>query len=94
VRGQHPYHYPTAAVIPVVYGVYPVAAPLITAGLSWAIVTGSRAQWRACGTAVAVAVVGTAAAFAGPAGAWAVAGLGLCLLLLASAVVSYRQQRA
>jgi hypothetical protein len=153
VRGQHPYRYPTAAVIPVVvalgllnlgatvlvarrattgvtrrtrlrpaeifvqviiwvgvfvaiipmalngvsdsvvYGVYPVAAPLIAAGLTWAVTMAARAQWRKCGTALAVAVVGTAAVFAGPAGAWAVAGVGLCIALLGSAAALTWQQR-
>ena len=77
----------------VVYGVYPVAAPLIVAGLTWAVTMAARAQWRKCDTALAVAVVGTAAVFAGPAGAWAVAGVGLCIALLGSAAALTWQQR-
>jgi hypothetical protein len=153
VRGQHPYHHPTAAVIPVVaglavvnliavvtvarratagvagrsrlrpaeiaiaavawigvfavlgvlagagvshsvvYGTYPAAAPLMAAGLAWAGIMAARRSWRPCGAAAATAVVGAASALAGPAGAWAVAGAGLCAVLLASAAVIARRQR-
>jgi hypothetical protein len=78
----------------IVYGVYPMTAPLIVAGLAWAAITARRAEWRQSGTAAAVAIVGIAGLFAGPAGAWAVAGVGLCLVLLASAaVIAWRQRR-
>jgi hypothetical protein len=77
-----------------VYGVYPMTVPLIVAGLAWAAITARRAKWRQFGTAVAVVVVGIAGAFAGPAGAWAVAGAGLCLALIGSAAaVAWRQRR-
>jgi hypothetical protein len=155
VRGQHPYHWPTTAVIPVAvvlgivnfvvtvtvakratagvsgrsrvrpadialwvalwvsvfvvmgiligagvsdtiaYGIYPAAVPLIAAGLIWAAITAARANWRACGTAVAVAVVGAVSVFAGPAGAWLVAGVGLCVVLLGTAAaIVWRQRRS
>ena len=154
VRGQHPYKYPTAAVIPVViafgvlnfgatvavarratagvsgrsrlrraeiavmavawvgvfavmgalagagvskafvYGPYPATVPLMAAGLAWAGIMAARASWRACGSGLAVAAVGAVGAFAGPAGAWAVAGVGLFLELLGSAaVIAWRQRR-
>ena len=41
-----------------------------------------------------IAATGVAGAFAGPAGSWAVAGLGLCAVLLAKAAAVARQQRA
>jgi len=79
----------------IVYGLYPVAVPLIAAGLAWAGMMAQRADWRACGTGLAVAAVGTVGAFAGPAGAWAVAGVGLCVTLLGSAaVIAWRQRRS
>jgi hypothetical protein len=78
----------------IVYGIYPAAVPLIAAGLAWAGVMAARANWRACGTALAVAVVGAVGVFAGPVGAWAVAGVGLCVVLLASAAVIAWRQRA
>ena len=153
VRGQHPYQYPTAAVIPfviafgvlnliatltvrrratagvsgrsrlrpaeiavltviwvgvyvvmgvmigagvsdrIVYGLYPITAPLILAGLAWAVITATRADWQSCGTGLAVAITGAVALAAGPAGSWLAAGIGLCLTLLGSAAVIVWQQR-
>jgi hypothetical protein len=78
----------------IVYGIYPATVPLMAAGLVWAGIMALRANWRACGTAVAVAVVGAAGAFAGPAGAWAVVGVGLCVVLLGTAAaIAWRQRR-
>ena len=78
----------------IVYGVYPVTAPLIVGGLAGAAVMAARRRWRTCGTSLAAALVGTVAVFAGPVGAWAVAGVGLCLVLLATAAAIAWQQRA
>jgi len=77
----------------VVYGLYPATVPLIVAGLAWAGIMAARANWRACGTGLAVAAVGAVGAFAGPAGAWAVAGVGLCAVLLGLAAARLWQQR-
>jgi hypothetical protein len=78
----------------VVYGLYPVSAPLIVAGLAWAGIMAARADWRKFGTALAVAVTGAVALLAGPAGVWLVAGVGLCVTLLGSAAaVAWRQRR-
>ena len=68
-----------------VYGVYPTTVPLIVVGLAWATIMAIRANWRRCGAALAVAVVGAAGLLAGPVGAWAVAGVGVCVVLLATA---------
>ena len=78
----------------IVYGLYPATVPLIVAGLAWAGIMAARADWRACGTALAVAAVGAVGALAGPAGAWAVAGVGLFAVLLGSAAASAWQRRA
>lgn len=78
----------------VVYGTYPAAVPLLAAGLAWAGIMAARGNRRACGTSLGIAVVGAVGVFAGPVGAWAVAGLGICLVLVASAVVIARRQRA
>lgn len=78
----------------IVYGIYPAAVPLIAAGLAWAGIMAARANRRACGTALAVAVVGAVGVFTGPVGAWAVVGVGLCVVLLGSAAVIARRQRA
>lgn len=79
----------------VVYGTYPVTAPLIAAGAAWAAIMAARGEWRRFTTAAAVTVTGIAGLFAGPAGAWAVAGAGLGLTLLGSAAaVAWRQRRS
>jgi hypothetical protein len=77
-----------------VYGQYPTTVPLIVAGLAWAGIMAARAQWRRCVTGLAVAAVGAVGAFAGPAGAWAVAGVGLCAVLLGYAAAIAWQRRA
>ena len=72
---------------------YPTTV-LIVPGLAWAAVA-ARAGWRRCGTGLAVAAVGAVGAFAGPAGSWAVAGVGLCTVLLGeAAAVAWRQRRS
>ncbi len=77
----------------VVYGTYPVTVPLIAAGLAWAGISAARADWLNCGIGLATAVTGAVALSAGPAGAWAVAGVGLCLTLTGHAAVIVRRQR-
>jgi hypothetical protein len=78
----------------VVYGLYPVTVPLIAGGLAWAAIMAARADWRKFSTALAVAVTGILGLFAGPAGVWLVAGIGLCVTLLGSAAaVAWRQRR-
>jgi hypothetical protein len=73
------------------YSQYPTTV-LIIPGLAWAVVMAARAGWPSSATGLAVAVVGVAGLFAGPAGAWAVAGVGLCVVLLArAAAIAWRQ---
>jgi hypothetical protein len=72
----------------IAYGVYPAAAPLIVVGATLAGFMAARADWPAFAAALAVVGVGAGAAFAGPAGAWGVAGLGLCLALLGHTAVT------
>jgi hypothetical protein len=72
---------------------YPTTV-LIIPGLAWAAVQGARHGWRGTATGLALAATGAAGAFAGPAGSWLVAGLGLCAVLLAEAAAVARQQRA
>ena len=75
------------------YSLYPTTV-LIVPGLAWAAVMATRAGWRGCATGLAVAVVGVVGAFAGPAGSWAVAGVGLCAVLLGkAAAIAWRQRR-
>jgi hypothetical protein len=80
----------------IAYGVYPAAAPLIVVGGTLAGFMAARADWPAFAAAIAVVCVGAGAAFAGPAGAWGIAGLGLCLAFLGhtAATVWLRRPRA
>ena len=74
---------------------YLLTVPLIVAGLAFAALMAVRADWRSCGTGLAVAVTGAAGAAAGQAGAWAVTGVGLCLTLLGTAaVITWQLHRA
>ena len=54
----------------------------------------ARANWREFTTGLVLVVIGIVGAFAGPAGAWAVAGVGLCVVLLGSAAAIVWPQRA
>jgi hypothetical protein len=77
----------------ITYGIYPATVPLMAGGLIWAGLMAARANWRPVGTALAVAAVGLVGLFAGPVGAWAVAAVGICLLLLVTAAFIARRQR-
>jgi hypothetical protein len=72
---------------------YLLTVPLIVVGLAFAVLTARRADWRSCGTGLAVAVTGAVGVSVGQAGAWAVTGAGLCLALLGSAAVTAWQLR-
>jgi len=78
----------------ITYGLYPACVPLIAAGLPWAAIMAVRGDRRRCAEALAIAFVGIAGLFAGPAGAWLVAGAGICLVLLTTAAIVARRQRA
>jgi hypothetical protein len=74
------------------YAKYPTTV-LLVPGLAWAATMAVRADWHRCAAGLAVAIVGAAGEFAGPAGAWAVAAIGLCAVLLGSAAdVAWRQR--
>jgi hypothetical protein len=78
----------------IVYGRYPASAPLLLVGLAWASIMAARGEWRLGASGLAAAVVGAVAALTGPATSWAVAGVGLCLILLERAAERSRRQRA
>jgi hypothetical protein len=78
-----------------VYSLIPLTVPLIIAGLTWAAIMAARGGWREFGTGLGVAAVGAAGLLTGPVAAWAVAGVGLCLVLLGSAAaIVWRQRRS
>jgi hypothetical protein len=78
----------------IVYGIYPATAPLIIVGVAGAGLAQGRANWPTFGAALTVAVVAAGGAYAGPAGAWAVAGVGLFVALLGHAAATAWLQRA
>ena len=67
---------------------YLLTVPLIVVGLAFAALMAARADWRSCGTGLAVAATGVVGASAGQAAAWAVTGIGLCITLLGTAAVT------
>lgn len=73
------------------YGHYPTTV-LIIPGLAWAAVAGVRADWVNCATGAGVAVVGIAGLFAGSAASWAIAGVGLCVVMLGRAAAGLRRR--
>ncbi len=75
------------------FAYYPTSV-LVIPGLAWAVLMAARANWREFATGLAIVVIGIVGAFAGPAGAWAVAAVGLCVMLLGSAAAIAWQQRA
>ena len=75
------------------FATYPTSV-LVIPGLAWAVLMAARADWLGLATGLALVAIGIVGAFAGPAGAWAVAAVGLCLMLLGSAAVIAWQQRS
>ena len=75
------------------FATYPTSV-LVIPGLAWLVLMAARANWRGLATGLAIIVIGIVGAFAGPVGAWAVAAVGLCVMLLGSATAIAWQQRA
>jgi hypothetical protein len=74
------------------FAIYPTSV-LVIPGLAWAALSAARASRRGLATGLALVVMGVVGAFAGPAGAWGVAAIGLCAVLLGSAAAVAWQQR-
>jgi hypothetical protein len=72
---------------------YPTTV-LVIPGLAWAAISAARANWVEFGMGLAIVALGVVGAFAGPAGSWAVAAVGLCAVLLGNAAAIVWQQRA
>jgi hypothetical protein len=68
------------------YSLIPLTVPLVFAGLTFAAVGAARGDWSPFGVGLGVALTGAVGLLAGPVGSWAVDGVGLCLVLLGSAV--------
>jgi len=67
----------------VVYGVYVATATLMVLGTFGAAHAVARGDWEELVISIAVMLVATASAFAGPRGVWLADGLGLCAVLVA-----------
>ena len=78
----------------IVYGVYPATALLITGGSVVAGLAAAREDWSVFGAALAIVAVGAGSAFAGPVAVWAVAGVGVFVVLLGRAAATAWLQRA
>jgi hypothetical protein len=72
---------------------YPTSV-LVIPGLAWTVLMAARGNGRGLATGLSILVIGVVGAFAGPAGAWAVAAVGLCVMLLGSAAAIAWQQHA
>jgi hypothetical protein len=77
----------------IVYGVYPATALLIVGGSVMAGRAATREDWPVFGASLAAVAVGAGSAFAGPAAVWAVAGLGMFVVLLGHAAATAWLQR-
>lgn len=78
----------------IVYGIYPAAAPIIIVGSAAAAYNVAKENWQWVGFAVAAVALAAIGSFAGPAGVWAVIGIGLSVLLLARAAGQVWLRRA
>ena len=78
----------------IVYGILPAAGPLIVVGAAAAGDAAAREDWQLLGVAIALVAVGAGSAFAGPAGVWGVAGVGVCAAILCRAIVQVWLRRA
>jgi hypothetical protein len=78
-----------------VWGLYPASAPLMIIGLAGAATAAALRYPRIVGTLLAIAVVGAAAGFGGPAGSWLIMGIGLCAVCLGTAAfIAWRERRS
>jgi hypothetical protein len=73
------------------FATYPTSV-LAVPGLVFAGMMATRANWLGVATGLSLLVIGIVGAFAGAAGSWAVAAVGLCVMLLARAAVITWQQ--
>lgn len=71
----------------VVYGVYVATVTMLVLGTFGAARSAIREDWRELAISIAVVLVATGSAFAGPRGVWLSKGIGLCIVLLADSAV-------
>ena len=68
-----------------VYGVLPATAPLLVVACAWAAAAAARGEWLDYGLCVGLAAAAAIGAFFGPAGVWAVTGIGCAVVVLGHA---------
>jgi hypothetical protein len=66
----------------VVYGTYPLTAQLIVLGALGAVMAAVKEQWPGFGVGIAIALVATVGAFAGPRGVWLADGIGCAVVVI------------
>jgi hypothetical protein len=71
----------------IVYGVFPAAGPFLVVGAAVAGMGAAREDWPMFGGGLGLIALAVGSAFAGPAGAWAVIGVGLFLGVLGRAAL-------
>lgn len=74
------------------WGLYLANGPLLITGIVGAVTSAPLRVRTMAGPLLAIAVVGVFAGFGGPAGAWLIMGIGLCLVCLGTAAYKARQQ--
>jgi len=77
----------------IVYGVFDAAMPWVMVGAAFAAFSAGRERWGEMAQGFTVLVIGTAAAFFGPAGVWGVLGVAAFFGLLVLGVSKYIQLR-
>ena len=75
------------------YRLYPTTV-LIVPCLTWAALMALRKDWRGFAKGASATVIGAVGLLATPAGAWLVAGVGLCAMLMGFAAFTAWRQRA
>lgn len=68
-----------------VYGVFPATAPLLVVACAWAAAAAARGEWLDYGLCAGLAAAAATGAFFGPAGVWAVTGIGCAVVFLGHA---------
>ncbi len=77
----------------IVYGIYPPTAQLIVLGALGAALQADREDWLGFGVAIAIMLIATGSAFAGPVGVWLSDGIGCCIAVLGYSVAQALLQR-
>ncbi|MGO9904353.1 MAG: hypothetical protein ACLPY3_01325 [Solirubrobacteraceae bacterium] len=78
----------------IVYGIYPPTAQLIALGTLGAAIAAARDEWPGFGAGIAIVLVASGSAFAGPRGVWLSDGICCCAVVLGYAAAQAWVRRA